>query len=311
MKRRRSPNVAQYERSRRLSGETEKARQRRSLRRAVGERRAWAKRGFQFHGQTMAADSGGTRQRHDGIARESLASALALPRGRDCRPVFVPRAETPEAGRRVAKGRRRGGSRERQRQLPLRGSVSFRERSCRAEGQKATRSQSQEAERGCQFFRRASAADSGRYDRNRTGETMGVSPGLSGKGKAAVPVFRFPRSPERSEAPGRRGLSGDAAPAETPERPQPERSRTQRRSFPEAKGVRSGASDSAPKAEGDQHGLLRGIGGGTELARSEVFNSRADDGRRFRWVAQRPSGIARESLASALALPRGRVCRPV
>ncbi len=42
--------------------------------------------------QTMADDSGGTRKRHSGIARESLASALALPRGRGCHPVSFPRS---------------------------------------------------------------------------------------------------------------------------------------------------------------------------------------------------------------------------
>ena len=68
--------------------------------------------------------------------------------------------------------------------------------------------------------RRAMAGDSGRdvvLDRNRTGETAGVSPGLSGKAEAAGPVHRSFVSP-----------------------------------FPEAKGVRSGDSDSGPQAEGDR-----------------------------------------------------------
>ena len=68
--------------------------------------------------------------------------------------------------------------------------------------------------------RQAMAGDSGRgvrLGRNRTGETAGASPGLSGKAKAAGPVFRSSVPP-----------------------------------FPEAKGVRSGDSDSGPQAEGDR-----------------------------------------------------------
>ena len=58
--------------------------------------------------------------------------------------------------------------------------------------------------------RREMAVDSGRdarLVRNRPGETRSASPGLSGKAKAAVPVFRLPRiipfpavSPKRSAA---------------------------------------------------------------------------------------------------------------
>ena len=40
--------------------------------------------------------------------------------------------------------------------------------------------------------RRVQAGESGRYARTRPGETMGFSPGLSGKAKAAVPVFPSP-----------------------------------------------------------------------------------------------------------------------
>ena len=52
-------------------------------------------------------------------------------------------------------------------------------------------------------------ASPGGYARTRPGEAMGFSPGLSGKAKAAAPVYR---SPQRREAPGRlRSLRGRSA----------------------------------------------------------------------------------------------------
>ena len=90
------------------------------------------------------------------------------------------------------------------------------------------------------------AGDSGRdvrLDRNRTGETWGARLGLSGMAEASGPVFRSPP-------------------------------------FPEAKGVRSGASDSGPQAEGDRSRSPERNRGGTELARSGVRSAR----KRSQWL---------------------------
>ena len=117
------------------------------------------------------------------------------------------------------------------------------------------------------------AAESGRYDRTRTGEAEGASPGLSGKAETADPF----RSPERRleglakvSAKGRR-LGGARAGCFS--------SRSERASANEA------SAPAETKAKG-RHGASR-------TRRSEVINSTAGDGRRFRQSRQRLTESAR------------------
>ncbi len=125
--------------------------------------------------------------------------------------------------------------------------------------------------------RRAMAGDSGRdvrLGRNRTGETAGASPGLSGKAEAAGPVLRSPVPPSEGRAQWR--LRFRAAGRGRPVTVSREESAAER-SWPEARTVILGR-------------------------RGRRFRRDASASRRNR---------GGEPGASALALRRGRDCLPI
>lgn len=166
-----------------------------------------------------------------------------------------------------------------------------------------------------------------RLGRVRPGEAEGVSPGLSGKAKAAVPVFRSPVPRSEGRLREGRSLSGDAAPAEAPERRSPDLSRPKRRTFPERSPVR--AQTEALRNRTRQREIpesrrqaksVGGAGFGAPGPGASVLlvsgERAAAPGNCNQWQTRPPipagtDGIARESLALALALPRDGDCLPV
>ena len=108
------------------------------LPRGIGAERSWPGARTVISGRRGRRFRWGAKRPY-GIAEESLASALALPRGRDCRPVPFPERRLRRLAGRSAETESPTDRVRGCRRLPLRGSVSFRERSCLGRRTKTTR----------------------------------------------------------------------------------------------------------------------------------------------------------------------------